>query len=199
MPDGRVEHRDVLAEVFGQGGRSVRPDTSRAGVDVEQHRTQHPQVRVPGGADSCVPTALENERPTKLLDGDTPADPRPHCIYLAQPREARLAEFYRRTEGQARGVQSLLPQSLHTIEVTDLVAVDLTTEQALEAVGVRMADIEAPDRTHGQQVGHAANFLGMQGIHAPSATSMGFVIAAFERQLHPGQLRVVASEQLEIG
>jgi RES domain-containing protein len=121
------------------------------------------------------------------------------CIYLAEPREACIAEFYRRAEGQAHGAASLLPQTLHTIEVAGLRALDLTADVALTAVGLTIDDIRDDDRSACQAVAEAAHFLGYQGIRAPSATGTGYVVAVFEGHLEPGQVAVVASEGLDLG
>lgn len=120
-------------------------------------------------------------------------------LYLAEPREACIAEFYRRAEGQGRGAASLLPQLLHTIRVNDLEVLDLTREDHRDVVGVTVDDISSDDPTACQQIGAGAYFLGYQGVFAPSATSTGFVIAAFERSDNPpGQIELIDSEELDL-
>lgn len=120
------------------------------------------------------------------------------CIYLAEPRQACIQEFYRRAKGQAHGAASLLPQILHTIRVSDLEVLDLTGEGTLEQVSLAMDDIEDDDQTACAEVGAAAHFLGFQGVRAPSATSTGSVIAVFERKYERGQLTVLSSDELEL-
>jgi RES domain-containing protein len=111
-------------------------------------------------------------------------------IYLAFPEEACVAEFKRMAEGQGRGPDSFLPRDLHLIDVSELNVLDLTAESSLRRLHLSMADIAGEDWTKCQKVGEAAHLLGLQGILAPSATSLGFVIAAFETNLQRGQLIV---------
>ncbi len=100
-------------------------------------------------------------------------------------------------EGQGHGAASFLPRKLHVVTVHELQVLDLTRDQALTAVGLTVGDIQADDWTPCQRVGQAAHFLGFEGIRAPSATGMGYVIAAFEPQLSPGQLEVKDSYEME--
>ena len=85
---------------------------------------------------------------------------------------------------------------LHTIAVSDVPVLDLRTPGALGAVRLSLADISDADWTACQTVGHAAWFLGLGGVLAPSATGRGLVLAAFESHIGPGQFEVQASEQL---
>ena len=117
-------------------------------------------------------------------------------IYLAKPEAACVAEFMKLTQGQAKGVQSFLPRDLHTITVTDLQVLDLTSEDARSSVGIEMLDIEDSDRSRCQEIGEAAHYLGLQGILAPSATHVGTVIAVFERNTRRGQLILVETKPL---
>ena len=52
-------------------------------------------------------------------------------MYLASTKETCLAEFRRMADGQGRGASSFLPRTLHTITVTGLVVLDLTSAEAL--------------------------------------------------------------------
>jgi RES domain-containing protein len=87
---------------------------------------------------------------------------------------------------------------LHTIQITELSILDLRTEAALAAVGLRLDDIADDDWTGCQSVGQAAWFLEMQGILAPSATGEGQVLAVFENRGRPGQLTVTVTAVLEL-
>lgn len=111
-------------------------------------------------------------------------------IYLAFPEACCVAEFLRMAEGQGKGPESFIPRDLHTIEAHDLLLLDLVAEGAMESLRLSFEDISADDWGKCQQVGEAAHFLGFQGVLAPSATEAGFVIAAFEPRLRPGQLVV---------
>lgn len=88
---------------------------------------------------------------------------------------------------------------LHTVEVTSLRVLDLTSIESLQGVGLTMADIEDDDHTACQEVGAAAHFFAHQGLRAPSATSQGVIIAVYPRHADPGQLGVVSSEAIELG
>jgi RES domain-containing protein len=100
-------------------------------------------------------------------------------------------------EGQGHGVASFLPRNLHIITVHALQVLDLTVTHALQAVGLTIEDIQAADQTPCQRVGQAAHFLGFQGIRAPSATGIGYVIAAFEPQLSAGQLELKGTHDMD--
>jgi RES domain-containing protein len=101
-------------------------------------------------------------------------------------------------EGQGRGPTSFLPRDIHEITVTGLEVLDLTTEEALERVGLSPSSIRAAAWGPCQRVGEAAHFLGFQGILAPSATGMGSVLAVFEPRLRRGQLVLARTETLRL-
>ncbi len=118
-------------------------------------------------------------------------------IYLARPIEACVAEFRRMAQGQARGVESFLPRTLHTLRAEEIRVLDLRSEDALEEVGLSTHDIVSRDWGPCQRVGAAAHFLGAQGVRARSASGKGEVIATFEPTLAPGQLKVVDSTPID--
>ena len=117
-------------------------------------------------------------------------------LYLAVPVEACVAEYLRSAKGQAKGSESFRPSELHEIEVDNLRVLDLTTPEALEQVGLTEDDIRSQDRSKCQEVGAAALYLGLQGVLAPSATGIGFVIAIFEPSLDRGQLMHIETRPL---
>lgn len=117
-------------------------------------------------------------------------------IYLASPRETCLAEFGRMAEGQGRGALSFLPRALHTLIVTELVVLDLTTAGAMAAVGLALPDLSGPWPPC-QAVGAAAHFLRLGGVLAPSATGSGVVVAVFESHVMPGQLELDSTELID--
>jgi len=127
-------------------------------------------------------------------------NPRDLCstIYLAQPLRACLAELDRLAESAGVSISDLLraPRSLHTIEISEAPLLDLRDNDALQYVGLSLDDIRDDDWTACQTVGHAAFFLELAGVVAPSATEEGLVVALFETRLLPGQLRVVESAPL---
>jgi RES domain-containing protein len=118
-------------------------------------------------------------------------------IYLASPLEACLGEVRRSAAAQNTPVQEMLsvPYLIHTINVSDVSILDLRSDASLAHVGLNMADITDDDWTACQAVGHAAWFLGLSGVLAPSATGEGLVLAAFENRVG-GALALQSSEPL---
>lgn len=125
-------------------------------------------------------------------------NPRDICaaIYLATPRAACAGEARRAAEALATAPEVMLraPFLLHTVQATDVAVLDLTDPDALEHVGLTTADLIDDDRTACQSVGHAAWFLGIQGILAPSASGTGLVLVTFEGRLELPQLAITSSE-----
>jgi RES domain-containing protein len=80
--------------------------------------------------------------------------------------------------------------------VAELEVLDLTSDEALAEVGLARNDL-AEDWAICQAVGAAAQFLGLGGVVAPSATGAGLVIAAFETHIQPGQLAVEHTEMID--
>lgn len=118
-------------------------------------------------------------------------------VYLAHPRQACLAEL-RRTVDLATRPARPGPRRLFRIGVHDLRVLDLTTEERLAAVGLTRADLESHEPAACQEIGRLAHLLDYQGVHAPSATSQGEVLAVFERWLdNPDQLEVLDSDDLD--
>ncbi|MCK2028077.1 RES domain-containing protein [Microbacterium sp. SSW1-47] len=120
------------------------------------------------------------------------------ALYLATPVEACMGELVRMAQSQGVPIDVLLqvPRVLHEIEVSEARVLDLTTPAARTAIGLEDSDIADSDWTICQQVGHAAWFLGLQGVIAPSASGHGLVLTLFEGRLDPGQVSVTASRGL---
>lgn len=118
--------------------------------------------------------------------------------YLAQPVATCMGELERTAAAAGTQASSRIRAglSLHTLQATALEVLDLTEPSALNHVGLDAEDLTDEDWTACQAVGHAAHFLGYDGVLAPSATGTGLVIAAFEARLGQGQLEVVTSEVL---
>lgn len=127
-------------------------------------------------------------------------NPRDLCstLYLARPVRTCLAELDRLAEAAGLTTRTLLqtPRSLHTIQVDNVPVLDLREASSLEYVGLSLDDIRDDDWTACQTVGHAAFFLEMGGVVAPSATGQGWVIAVFETRVSPGQLNVIDTATL---
>ena len=99
-------------------------------------------------------------------------------------------------DGQATGAESFLPRDLHELAVANLKVLDLCRPEALEAVELSIEDIAGSDWTACQEIGKMANYLGLQGVRAPSATGSGIIVAVFEPRVRPGQLRLIETRQL---
>lgn len=121
------------------------------------------------------------------------------AIYLAQPRSTCLRELDR--AAAASGIDPLVllqaGYDLHTVDVEGLLVLDLREPEALRHVGLTIEDVLDDDRTACQAVGHAAWFLDLEGVIAPSASGDGLVVTAFEMRLRPGTLEVAASVPLD--
>ncbi|HNP58679.1 MAG TPA: RES domain-containing protein [Gordonia sp. (in: high G+C Gram-positive bacteria)] len=123
------------------------------------------------------------------------------AIYLTDSTQACMVEVERAAQVASTTPEKLLEASyrLHTIAVTDLAVLDLTTLEAREAVGLEDDDIYGNDWSACQAVGHAAWFLHVQGVLVPAAGGVGLVITAYEQRTRPGQLQVSHSEDLTPG
>lgn len=121
------------------------------------------------------------------------------ALYLAQPARACMAELERVAASQGWTVPEMLAagRKLHEIQVTDTRLLDLRPEANLRAVGLTSADVADDDWRPCQQVGHAAWFLGLDGVIADSATGQGIVVTLFEARLGPGSLAVIRSDDLD--
>lgn len=82
------------------------------------------------------------------------------AIYLADSTQACMVEVERAAQTASTTAEKMLEAAyrLHTIDVTDLAVLDLTTPQAREAVGLENDDIYGDDWSGCQAVGHAAWF-----------------------------------------
>lgn len=120
------------------------------------------------------------------------------AIYLAHPGSACIAELERSAELTNISVDDALRsgRTLHTIQAHAVQVLDLTSDHSRSAIGLEVSDIADDDHTACQAVGQAADFLGYQGVLAPSATGTGLVLAAFEARLGSGQLEVASSQPL---
>lgn len=116
-------------------------------------------------------------------------------IYLSYPQEGCLAELRRNIRLSTRPARPG-PRTVYSIEVDELRALDLSTDEQLGAIGLTRSHIEAEAPTDCQEVGRLAHFLNYQGVHAPSATGEGYVLAVFQRRLDANQLKIAGSHEL---
>jgi RES domain-containing protein len=120
------------------------------------------------------------------------------AVYLATPRGTAMRELDRSAEaaGVAPAVLLQAEFDLHTVDVSELRVLDLRDAGALAYVGLSDDDIRDDDWTACQAVGHAAWFLDLEGVIAPSATGEGLVVAAFETRVPPGALTLASTVPL---
>jgi RES domain-containing protein len=119
-------------------------------------------------------------------------------IYLGRPLESVIAEAYRLLVDPVEGMTGDLvgPRLLLTCEVSVSDVLDLRDPVTLGATGLAPSDLT--DRNHEacQRVGTAAHQLGLAGVLVPAATELGETLALFERNLSPGELPVLRSEEI---
>lgn len=120
------------------------------------------------------------------------------AIYLADSDLACMVELDRAAANANINPADMLTVAykLHTIEVDGLSVLDLRTPEAQAEVGLEIEDIFGEDWSACQAVGHAAWFLEVAGVIAPSAGGVGLVITAYEHRAKPGQVRVKSSVDL---
>lgn len=82
---------------------------------------------------------------------------------------------------------------MYEVTVNTLPCLDLSTDEALDAVGLTTDDLSDDDWTACQGVGNAAQYPGITSVLAPSATGIGSVLTVYEPHLRPGQLSAVSS------
>lgn len=111
-------------------------------------------------------------------------------VYVATTETGCLAELHRLVDDQARGVASFPQHASHRIVLADIVAIDLSIDEALDTVGLTPDDIADDDWTACQAVGNAVHYVGIQALRARSATGDGHIVALYDPYLRPGQLRV---------
>lgn len=104
-------------------------------------------------------------------------------LYLALERETAVAEFFRMAEKAGRAASDFLPRRLYRYDVRLSGLVDLRPRAHRETVGLSDHDLAGDDLGACQAVGEAAQYLGREGILAPSATGSGDVLAVFSDRL----------------
>lgn len=102
-------------------------------------------------------------------------------LYLSPQKDAVVAELYRRAEREGRPPEDLLPRKLCRYDVRLAAVLDLTEESALRQAGLTAADISSHDMGRCQTIGHAAYYLRLEGLLAPSATGIGQALALVQR------------------
>lgn len=105
-------------------------------------------------------------------------------LYLADRKATVEAEFQRMARRQGLSPSSFLPRRLYRLEVELQAVVDLTGAQAFPEA---LADVDfgSDNLAATQAIGEAAQYLGREGILAPSAAGDGNVLAVFIDRLMP--------------
>jgi RES domain-containing protein len=109
-------------------------------------------------------------------------------LYLAAERDTAIAEFERMAARAGRAPDDFLPRRLYRYDVRLAGLLDLRTPDARAAVDLREDELLGDDSGPCQVLGEAAQYLGREGVIAPSATGSGTVLAVFFERLEPDSL-----------
>jgi len=109
-------------------------------------------------------------------------------LYLALEPTTVQAEFARMAALQGLALSAFLPRRMYRYEVNLTAVVDLRAPGARRALDLTDDQRSADDLQACQTVGEAAQYLGREGILAPSATGSGTVLAVFFDRLQPGSI-----------
>jgi hypothetical protein len=123
-------------------------------------------------------------------------------LYLGRPRASIAVEAYRHLvdpfadEGMTGDL--VAPRRLLICEVAVTEVLDLRSREAQARVGLTNADLESPVGEYEPcwEVGRVAHQLGLHGIIAPAATSLGETLALFEQHLPADELPVLVDEEV---
>jgi RES domain-containing protein len=105
-------------------------------------------------------------------------------LYLADQKATVEAEFRRMARRQGLSPSSFLPRRLYRIAVDLRAVIDLTDPRSLPE-GIAGLELGADNLSSTQAIGEAAQYLGREGILAPSAAGDGNVLALFINRLMP--------------
>jgi RES domain-containing protein len=98
-----------------------------------------------------------------------------------------IVEAYRHLVDDVEGLTGDMvgPRRLLTVEVALTTVLDLRDEDNSTAVGLSPEDLRSPVGQYArcQRVGQAAHQLGLHGLIAPAATTLGETLAVFELHL----------------
>jgi RES domain-containing protein len=120
-------------------------------------------------------------------------------LYLALSRQVAAAEWRRAAARQSLALSDFLPRELYEFRVSLRAALDLSSEETRELVGLTLATLTADDPGVCQRIGEAAHYLGREAVVAPSATGRGDIVAVFlDRLLPDSRLEVIRYETWEV-
>lgn len=104
-------------------------------------------------------------------------------LYLAESEQVAEAELKRLARKAGTAVADMLPRDLLTYEIELIDVVDLTAQEAQEAVGLSSSGSELVPLKRCQQIGATAHHLGREAVLAPSAAGRGRILAIFLERL----------------
>jgi RES domain-containing protein len=118
------------------------------------------------------------------------------AVYTALTRTTALAEGQHAIDVQPR--RTYARRVLYEVEFTVDHLVELTEPDALDAVGLTLANITSDDMTACQLVGGAAAWLGRGGLKVPSARDAGHNLVVLVGPAGPDiDIMTVTAEELE--
>lgn len=117
-------------------------------------------------------------------------------LYTALAREGALAEVHFHLSRQPV-FPSKLRSVLHRLNVRTQRTLKIVDLEALESLGVSGEAYKGLAYERCQEIGDAAQFLGFDGILAPSARSAGRNLVLFVDRLDPDALQLLDSEPID--
>lgn len=117
-------------------------------------------------------------------------------LYTALTREGALAEIHFHLSRQPV-FPSKLRSVLHRLTVRTTRTLKIADLEALEGLGVNRDSYQSLSYGRCQEIGDAAQFLGFDGILAPSARWPCRNLVLFVDRLEPDALRLVESEPVD--
>lgn len=117
-------------------------------------------------------------------------------LYTALERDGALAEIHFHLSRQPV-FPSKLRSVIHRLRVSTQRTLKIADLAALEALGVNRETYPTLSYERCQEIGDAAQFLGFDGILAPSARWPCQNLVLFADRLNPGELQQVSSEPVD--
>lgn len=109
-------------------------------------------------------------------------------LYLAVEPKTAIAEFQRMAARVGRAPADFLPRRLYRYDVQLATLLDLRLPHGRAVLNLTDDQLLRDDPSACQAIGDAAQYVGREGIIAPSATGSGTVLAVFFDRLQPDSL-----------
>src|ERR1700693_43375 len=117
------------------------------------------------------------------------------AIYTSLERDTALAEAEYRLSLEPIPVRA--PRTIYTIRISLGKALDLTSRDFLQDLGLAERDLLGDDRSRCQRIGAAVAWLAHDGVLVPSARSGGTNLVIYPTELDPAsQFDVVDQESI---